>query len=477
MSARASPEEQAVPHEQAVSSHNDPRKSSDHDAEQPTAKPRPFGHNFWDKELAPMRKEYFIPIVATTFLMVLVVWLFFSIYWGSLYVAQKQVHNLSAFVVNRDPGVIGSTIQDHLVNLTKSPGAQHQLGWQAVSPAQFPTRDALERAIEPDHSAWIAVEIMDHATDKLTTARANGDASWNPQDVVTLLYSSARNYQVVPSMVVQGTHTAVQQVAQQLANQMAAQYLQSSSGNNGALTALSRAPQTIVSPIAMNDNDLRPWNVPLAIAPTFVGLIYIIILTFQIVMASFGARQRIQQFLSLPSITMVRFFTPMIAYIPISLMYSLMQIAFNVPLSRAFPYGGGFMAWWCITYVGMLVCGLVMESVITILGPRFIGIFLIFFIITNVSISNYPSELTASFYKYGYMMPFWQMRHMYLTVAFNSGKHILILKYMGILWAWLLVIVITMPIFIWYDRHQRKKSMAKQNPDQYQAYKEAQDAS
>lgn len=426
--------------------------------EQPDAqKPKltPFKHTFFAPELRELRKKYYPPVIFATVLMMVVIWLLFSIYWASVYRVRDNTKNLIGYIINRDSGQIGDAVQGALLDSMRT---QYQhLHWIVHSPQEFPTRESIEHAVDPNYWTWMVVEIMENATQKLTTARANGDASWNPQDVVTMIYSTARNYQTVPSSVLQPTQMVLQQAVQKLSASMASQYLASIAGNRAAIEALSRAPQTVANPVGIGQLDMRPWDVPLAIAPTFVGLIYMIILTFQIVMASFQARLPVQNYLTLRSIVALRFLTPVLAYIPISLMYSLINVAFRVPFGRVFPYGGGFMAWWAISYTGMLVCGLTLESVMTVLGPRFVGVFMIFFIITNVSVSNFEVEQMPSFFKYDYAMPFYQLRHMYLTILFNTGKHILILKYIGILWAWLLMIALTMPIFIWWERRQRKK--------------------
>lgn len=218
------------------------------------------------------------------------------------------------------------------------------------------------------------------------------------------------------------TQRFLQSAIAKLNAQLLHEFLSASVNDANAINTALRAPQTLSGPVGIGMNELRPWDHSVAIAPTFVGLIYLVILTFQITMASFGARQPIQKFLRLRSVIAMRLVTPIVGYIPISLMFSLLNVPFKLPYGRTFPYGGGFMTWWCVSYIGMLVMGLVLESVMTMVGLKFIGVFLIFFIISNVSVSNLPIELSPSFFKYGYAMPFYQLRQIYITVLFNTGR-------------------------------------------------------
>ncbi|WFC99521.1 hypothetical protein MYAM1_002266, partial [Malassezia yamatoensis] len=395
---------------------------ANHSAGEKQGKPnmRPFEHNFWDPSLKQLRAIYFKPVVMTTLLMMIVIWAFLSMYWGSLWKELELSPNLHVMVVNYDSGEIGQSMVQAL-NQSNYGSTPHPT-YDFVDPKDFPDDTAVMNAIEPDELYWGAVQIMQDATSRLTTARANGDASWNPSAVVTITTATARNYAVVPSIVLSPTQTTLLKAIASLNARLTGNFVSASVSNQGALTAAARAPQTLGNPVGLTVREIRPWDVPVAIAPTFVGLIYLVILTFQITMASFGARQPIQKFLRLRSIIAMRIFTPALAYIPISLMYTLLNIPFKLPYDATFPYGGGVMVWWCVSYTGMLVLGLAMESMVTIVGVKFIGIFLIFFIVTNVSVANFPPELSPSFYKYGYAMPFYNLRQIYLTILFNVGK-------------------------------------------------------
>lgn len=62
------------------------------------------------------------------------------------------------------------------------------------------------------------------------------------------------------------------------------------------------------------------------------------------------------------------------------------------------------------------------------------------------------------FFKYGYAMPFYNLKQSYLTIVFNVGRHSDLFKYAGILWVWIIVVIFTFPIWIWWERKREIKA-------------------
>lgn len=412
-----------------------------------------FAYNFWAPELAQLRKVYLIPVALTTLFMCIAVWLFFGLYWASLYKVNERAPNVDGWIINRDINTIGNAVENALLESTKSGKA---LTWKVRDPKLNPDARSIRDAVDPGYKTWVVVEINEGATESLKRAQRNADASWDPSSVMSMYYSDARSYQAYPGTIVIPTLKTVNDAALNASRTIAQELARSDA--SALANAIDTAPQTVIGSVSLNPINMRPWNNPVAIAPTFVGMIYLLILAFQVTMASFMSRQEIKNHLKFWPYLCMRFCTPAVAYIFISLMITLLNVAFELPYGAAFPYGGGFMTWWCLSYTGMLVCGLTLESVITLIGPKFIGIFLIFFIISNVSVSNYPPALMNRFFQYGYAMPFYNMRQVFTTILFNTGSHVEILKYFGILWAWIALIMLTMPIFVWLDYTRVRKS-------------------
>ena len=83
---------------------------------------------------------------------------------------------------------------------------------------------------------------------------------------------------------------------------------------------------------------------------------------------------------------------PLILYLPVALLFAMINLPFRVQFGAHFTYAGGFFLWAFSTYLGMCALGLAVEFALTILGPKFIGFFLVAWIIVNVS---YVSPFTS----------------------------------------------------------------------------------
>ncbi|TKY86858.1 hypothetical protein EX895_004146 [Sporisorium graminicola] len=445
---------------------NDKEMSST--APTPARQPPQLGQEtFWSPRLRAQRGGYLKAMGSTIFLIMIFVWAVIAIYWGSVWKEIDLSPNLTAWIVNRDSGAIGAAIQEALLDVNKN-GTKPHSTWTLIDPVRYPTQEQLDYEVTNTQSTWMIVTVAEDATAKLEQARANGDASWNPQSLISLTYATSRNFQVVPSMVLAPATATLNKAIARLSAQLAAEYFSTIAGNQTAINNLARAPQTIASPVALHNRDLRPYDVTVAIAVLVVGLIYQVILTLPITMANFGARQGLQPFLRYRSLVAMRIIAPLASYFFLSLMISLLNIPFKVPYGRTFSYGAGFMTWWSATFVGMCVLGLVVECAISLVGPKFIGFTLIFWIIINVSVANLPIELSPSFYKYGYSMPFYSIHQIYTKIIFDVGQRVEILKWFGILWAWLAVILLTFPIWIYLEVRSAQKARQAQTQKQQQ---------
>ena len=82
-------------------------------------------------------------------------------------------------------------------------------------------------------------------------------------------------------------------------------------------------------------------------------------------------------FLTTKSYIMYRVFTPLILYLPISFLFSMVSLPFKAHFGAHFTYAGGFFLWAFTLFLGMASVGLATEFAITILGPKFMAFFLI----------------------------------------------------------------------------------------------------
>ncbi len=112
-----------------------------------------------------------------------------------------------------------------------------------------------------------------------------------------------------------------------------------------------------------------------------------------------------------------------------------------------FSHGSsGFTVYWMMCWLAMCAVGGALESMITILTPRVIPLFLLLWIIgasscnvcpkywssslrwltrmsivtANVSVCNFPLQILPGIYQYGYAMPFYNVQQTVRTILFGT---------------------------------------------------------
>ena len=96
-------------------------------------------------------------------------------------------------------------------------------------------------------------------------------------------------------------------------------------------------------------------------------------------MAHSTARDIIKPHISFSSYLTVRVLTPLMAYVPLTMSYALVSVAFKLPFGSRpnFTYGEGFISFFAFLYLGMASLGFALESMVTILTPKFVPFFLV----------------------------------------------------------------------------------------------------
>lgn len=163
----------------------------------------------------------------------------------------------------------------------------------------------------------------------------------------------------------------------------------------------------------------------------------------------------------------------------ISLVYSLVSLAYQVPFSsspasptevafNATAYGrASFVVYWALNFVGMCALGLACENVAMVVGQPWTALWLIFWVITNVSTSFYAIELAPGFFKWGYAWPLHNIVEATRTILFNVHSRIGL--NFGVLAAWAAVNTVLFPFCCyfmrWKGEHDRR--VAEKEKDRY----------
>ncbi|KZV66913.1 hypothetical protein PENSPDRAFT_744631 [Peniophora sp. CONT] len=397
-----------------------------------------------------LRKTYIKIITIMSTLVLVFMMGALSIYWGALYVTPRQAHNLDVWIVDSDGGVIGQTITQAYLNAT---GPKTVLHYEVAQPP-FTDAASLEGYLV-DERAWLIIKINEGASANLTAAAQSADASYNGTTAVTMFGNEARQENAYRSTV----KPQAQQVFQKASGMFAARYATQLAAQGINVTALAvNAPSVLTLPISFVEANVRPFDVPVATAVDFVGLIYLLVLSFVISMIHWAARveaTHLEDHLSFGSLVATRILNPLIIYFFLSVFYALISYAFQTPFGRYYG-SSGFVIYWMMCWMGMAALGLATESVITILTPRFIPFFLLLWIIANVSVAFFPIELLPGFYRYGYAMPFYNVSRTVRTIIFNTRNQIGL--NFGVQFAWIAVSIAGIVLFQWIRYRSAKNA-------------------
>ncbi|KAH8928051.1 hypothetical protein BT69DRAFT_1316579 [Atractiella rhizophila] len=415
-----------------------------------------FTHNFFDPEVAHLRKIYLSTLAKITVAITLLIWTALPIYWGSQYhTTEHKGHyeKLDVLIADYD----NNSPISQIVFQTFASASQ---GIATPSYVNLPYEEAIARYPGGpqdladgvvDHDAWAAV-VSSSLTLFSCWFSANNEKKVNPGAYASLqnaLNGSNTTYEASSALTFYGVEarnnmvygpilSAVQKPLTQACVIFAAQTVRASAANSAT------SPQLLVQPIFYTINNLRPYDISIATALLLVGLILLLIVAFIFTMANYGIRQVIAPYLNLRSLVLVRLALPPVLYFIPSLWVSLVSYAFQVPFDRKFG-DSGFLVFWAVNYCAMLALGLATEAMITLTTPQFIAFFLIFWIVSNVSVAGVPPEIQYRLYHYGFAMPFYNASNAIRTILFSTKNQVG--QNIGILLVWAFVSCITIPLF------------------------------
>lgn len=144
-------------------------------------------------------------------------------------------------------------------------------------------------------------------------------------------------------------------VAQQASAQAVQQFLNGAS--DAAISSAASVPQALATPFSLHQDDLRPINKWAVAAPFEAALIYYLILayvastcdkvhlmpSFSFILAVWGNAARTQagwnQKLTFPSLVLWRIGVPVLIYFWLSLNFSLLFKAFQIPTEASYGRG------------------------------------------------------------------------------------------------------------------------------------------
>ncbi|WWC65253.1 uncharacterized protein I303_107870 [Kwoniella dejecticola CBS 10117] len=433
---------------------------------------------FFSKELKDGKREWAKLTFMTFGLITVFMFLFLSIYFGSYFKQIPRATHFSIEVLDLDSAASPSTaahpaILGPAMNLaiSNSQATEPHLGWygaDASTVQQFrltpggqgldPYAYAEEKVLNQD--VWGVLIINSNATSGVWDGLTQG-TMWEPTGAMTFLYEESRNFYAANQYVSRLASMIMTTGGNSAATTLASQILSLSNASE-VLTTGSGAI-AVSAPFSYNLHNLRPFDQLAGIASTTVGTVYLIIFTFLISITwNNQGLPLIQDQLTLSSEILVKLLVPFVAYFWLSLHYSLVSLAFLINFTREFGRGG-FVLYWMADWITMSALGFVMETMFLWLGP-FFPFFLIFWVILNVTTAFLDLSDMATFYRYGYFTPVWNLVDMAKCIIFGTKNHVV--QNFAVNLGWLVVWMTLLSITVIYQRRNKEKAAMQKKWDE-----------
>ncbi|KAI9826084.1 MAG: hypothetical protein M1832_000533 [Thelocarpon impressellum] len=459
--------------------------------------------HFFHGSLKGVRRQVLLGWARTTLILSVFILAVLSIYWAVQFRVNQNMPSLQVYVVDFDgkvtpydtgqPSLVGPAITKAAEMMGKS--SQPHLGWTSVPPSMF-NNDPIEvRQSIYNYDAWAAVIVNANATALLRQAIAEGNASYDPLGAAQVVYVEARDETTMANYVVPMLNK-LQTEATAAFGMMWTPMVMMNASDPAALRNIEKVPQALNPAVGFSVFNLRPFSPPTATPSITIGLICrfpaetpverhandgrdLIIISF----FSFSFYLPIHMkfiepkehpLLHFPQLIAWRWVATVTAYLFLSLAYTLISLAFQIPFSKpALPatepasttnatnfHRASFVVYWMLNYVGMIALGLACENVAMSVGQPWVALWLIFWVITNMSTAFYEIALSPRFYYWGYAWPLHNIVEASRTIIFNVHSR-LGLNF-GVLFAWAAVNTAVFPFACYVMRWKAQRAKRKE---------------
>ncbi|KAL8694842.1 MAG: hypothetical protein Q9218_000601 [Villophora microphyllina] len=459
----------------ALGGQGDPEKSSDDEEKgQNDGPPQPVG--FFNKGLNKVRLEVFKLWARTTLILSVFILVVLSLYWAVLFHVEKNTSSLTVFVVDFDGRVppftggtplLGPMITQTTEKMRSAP--EPHLGYDTIQPSVFDHDPLAVRQAVYDWKAYAAIIVMPNATVMLQQAVDQANVTYDPLGACQVVYVEARDETTYDNYILPQLNALETQITSKFGQMWTKMVMQNTSIPR---ENLQQVPQALSPAIGFSQFNLRPFRPAVMTPAVTIGLIYLIILSF----FSFAFYLPIHmKFLSseghppmkFPQFIAWRWAATITAYFFLSLSYSIISLAFQIPFNNHSapttevannpePYGKGtFVVYWMINYIGMIALGLACENVAMVIGQPWTAMWLIFWVITNVSTSFYSLDLTPKFFYWGYAWPLHNIVEASRSTLFQLHSRIGL--NFGVLFVWCFINTALFPVCCYVLRKKMQK--------------------
>lgn len=394
------------------------------------------------------------------------------IYWGAAYRTEHYLYKVTVLSVDQDQGYgsvasIGESLPEFIKQV---PGTWHQYNTTSFS-NKFGSDSSSEEINKKvtqliyKEKYWLSFNLKAGATENLYKSLTDPDAEpFNSSAFFEVVFESGRDPTNLKSSILP--------IMQELEGIFVDYF------NNVYLPSLINNI-TVSDGISLNDipaqnlanagkmefqyTDYRPFYDRVLLAPLQVGLIYTLILTVLQLSLYGPLHAKMARVFKPKHLLIYRYSISWATYFILSLFFCTVSAVFQVDFTKAFGRGG-FVIYWASTFLTMLAVGGANENVISMIvayGPQYMALWLITWIILNISPSFYPMVLNDQFYRYGYAMPLHNAVDIYRVVFLNLHRGKLGRNY-GILAAWVVLNHVLFPFVMKIVGQKMKKNAIAQ---------------
>ncbi|KAG5362863.1 Nitrosoguanidine resistance protein [Yarrowia sp. B02] len=374
----------------------------------------------------------------------------FSVFWGAMFRRSDRVHNLRVGVIDWDQGVVGDLFMDQV---RARPQEKTLVSLDYIPPDMFTTKEQIETLVV-QFNYW-GVLVIEHNATEDTKAVLDGDLEDAHQ--ISYYYASARQETIHWSYV----HPQISDFQAQFLEKQVP-HIQQSLTADFSDSQVANIIRNNITTLKFANHDIRPFTGGVASAIDNVGLIYLIIVSFQQTMLWNLIHAIIvpykvvfwQRFLYRCAVNCVSMFV-------VSLCFSLVSLAYQQDFELA--YGkAGFVVYWLINYLAMLALGGATDNIQIIFVrhfPPLLPVWLLFWVIVNTATAMFPLEVSPGVYQYGKAMPLYNAIEAIRTILFNVKSSIGL--NVGVLLAWIVVNWCIAFVGLWNNDRLDKKKQQK----------------
>ncbi|CCF57619.1 hypothetical protein KAFR_0C06256 [Kazachstania africana CBS 2517] len=425
----------------------------------------------FSKRLKDERKKVILEFCFINLTFACVIFILFSIFWGNVYKSDSHFDKVNYLAVIQDDIVDQSIIPvipmtDIIPSLiSKIPGNWHIYNTSTFSEKfHVNTTEEINVRITDliyQEKYFVSLNVQPNVTLQLYKALfENSSDTFLPSAYFEAIYESGRDPVNLKKWILTHVQTLESDFGTYYTSTYFPQFLANITSIADNSLNITRVPEA--GQMTFTFTDYRKFYAIILFCTTQFGPVYTLVLTaFQFFI--FGpAHAEMARVLQPRYMFVYRFCITALNCMVLSLFICTVSAIYQVDFTLAFGRAG-FIIYWMSNWLYMFSCAGATENVVSLIllvRPPFIPIWMITFIILNLGPSYFTMALDSNFYRYGYAMPLHNIIDILRVIFFNTSRHKMGRNY-GILVAWIVINTTLCPFIIKFvGKTLRSREMA-----------------